>query len=54
MKDHFDAGQLTFFKGLPIRTLARAAFDASETVLAVLSPDQRETLAVTIETQWRD
>jgi len=53
-QDQFDAGRLTFFNALPLRTLARAVFDASEAVLAVLSPEQRETLAVTIETQWRE
>lgn len=50
----FDAGKLSFFTALPLRTLARAVFDASETVLGVLDANQRETLAVTIETQWRD
>jgi len=53
-QEQFDAGRLAFFKALPLRTLARAVFDASEAVLAVLSPEQRETLAVTIETQWRE
>jgi hypothetical protein len=50
----FDAAKLPFFTSLPLRTLARAVFDASETVLGVLDANQRETLAVTIETQWRD
>jgi hypothetical protein len=51
--DTFDANSLMFFTGLPLRTLARAIFEASESVLAVLSPEQRETLAVTIEADWR-
>jgi len=52
--DTFDAARLRFFTALPLRTLARAIFDASETVLSVLEPNQRETLAVTIESEWRD
>ena len=54
LKDTFDAQQLQFFTALPLRTLASAAFDAAEAGLAVLEPAQRETLAVTIETDWRD
>lgn len=50
----FDAGKLRFFTSLPLRTLARAVVEASSTVLAVLDASQRETLAVTIETEWRD
>jgi len=52
--DTFDAARLRLFTALPLRTLARAIFDASETVLSVLEPNQRETLAVTIESGWRD
>lgn len=50
----FDAAELRFFTELPLRPLARAAFDASETVLTVLDENQRETLAAAIETRWRD
>lgn len=53
-QSEFDAAKLRFFTALPIRALARAIFEASATVLAVLEPDQRETLAVMIETNWRD
>lgn len=52
-EDAFEAGQLGFFTELPLRTLARAAFDAAQAGLSVLSPAQRETLAATIESQWR-
>lgn len=52
--DTFDARQLKFFTSLPLRTLARAVFDACEIGLSVLDADQRETLAVTMELEWRD